>query len=256
MDVPASLEAAFPPSAELLLNSARRHVDDQMLMDIARADYREMANEMLAQLRPIRDHGIIPAPMHFQLVEVLDLTRYCNPDMPERAPFEPGPMGRRGHQTRLFACAVLLRATDEFANRHIDADAESTLAQCLASAKVLGDEMSEVAARFLTWRLPRWWTSPEPVLFALGLLILATRLRSGRIADAVLEVTADWVLSEESAHRRKNPCDPADPEPVAFGVQSGFWQPLAEELKVEAAAIHASDLRTKLQLCELLLEMA
>jgi hypothetical protein len=37
MDVPAKIEAAFPPAAELLLNCARRPIDDQMLMDIARA---------------------------------------------------------------------------------------------------------------------------------------------------------------------------------------------------------------------------
>jgi hypothetical protein len=257
MKIPAALEAAFPRSGEILLDRLRRHVDDAMLMDVARADYGHQANEMFALLRPIRDHGIIHCPMPGQLQEVLSLTRYCNPEKPDASPFDPGPTGRRGHFTRLFACAVLLRATAEFENRHIDPSAEATLAQCLVSAKILGDEMSEAAAQFLTWRLDKPETMDDQILFALGLLVLAVRLRSERINDAVLETAADWLLSEESAWVRGLPYNPwnlADPMPAPFGIQSGFWQPLAAELKTEAAAIGSAELRTKLQLCELLLE--
>jgi hypothetical protein len=68
MDIPAALIAAFPPSPDLLLDRARRHVDDEMLMWIASADYGYMAGEMLAELRPIRDQGIIPAPLDGPLI--------------------------------------------------------------------------------------------------------------------------------------------------------------------------------------------
>jgi hypothetical protein len=254
MDIPAALIAAFPPSADLLLDRARRRIDDTMLMEIARADYGHMAVEMLAELRPIRDKGIMPAPIHGQLREVLSLTRWCNPEAPSAPPFEPGPSGQRGHQIRLFVCAVLLRAAAEPTNQYLDYAEDSTLAQCLASARVLGIEMSEAAAGFLTWRIPRMENCSDPLLFALGLLILATRLRSGRIADPVLGSLAKWVLAEEERYRQAFPWDPTYPLPIAFSLQAGLWRPLATELIDETTTIRDDDVRTNLQLCELLLE--
>ena len=254
IDIPAALLAAFPPLPNVLLDRARRHMDDAMLLWIARADYGYMADEMLIELRLIRDKGIVPAPMDWQLKEVLALTRWCNPEEPDRPPFDPGPTGRRGHQTRLFACAVLMYAEAEPANRSEDNADDSTLAQCLASAKVLGEEMSEAAACFLTWRLPRMEACSEPLLFALGLLILATRLRCGRIADQVLGNIAEWVLAKESLYRGAFLSNPANPMPMAFSLQSGLWQPLATELIEETAAIGVDDVRTNLQLCTLLLD--
>jgi hypothetical protein len=174
------------------------------------------------------------------LREVLTLTRWSDPDHPYASSFEPGPSGQSGHQIRLFVCAVLLRAEAEPTNQYVDIDPESTLAQCLASARVLGTELSEAVAGFLTWRIPRMERNSEPLLFALGLLILAIRLRSGRFVESVLGAFAEWVLSEEAIH--------------GFSLRSGYWQPLATELMDEAAAIRADDVRTNLELCELLLE--
>src|ERR1700677_4871866 len=138
MDIPAELIAAFPPSADLLLDLARRQTDDAMLMEIARADYGYLADTMLAELRPIRDKGIIPAPMDWQLQEVLSLTRNSNPEVPDLPPFEPGPAGRRGHLIRVFACAVLLRAAADPANKDIDPADDLTLAHGLVSANAMG----------------------------------------------------------------------------------------------------------------------
>jgi hypothetical protein len=255
LDIPAALIVAFPPSADLLLDRARRHTDDAMLRWIARADYGIMADQMMADLRAIRDNGIVLAPMHWQLGEVLELTRWCNPEAPHPPPFEPGPTGRRGHQTRLFACAVLLRAEAEsdIRREHVE---DSTLAQCLVSAKVLGDEISDAAARFLTWRMSQMEECSESALFlCLALLILAVRLRPGQIDDRVLANLAEWVLAEELRYRQVYPTNSAQPKPVAFSIQSGFWRPLAAELRDEAAAFRLDDVRTNLQLCALLLEM-
>jgi len=248
MVIPRELIIAIPPSPDLLLERARRRTDDWMLMEIARADYGQMADEMMAQLRPIRDKGIVPSPMDGQLIEVLSLTRWCNPEAPNSPPFEPGPSGHRGHQARFFACAVLLRSGRE------PASADSTLALGLASAKVLGDEMSEAIGRFLTWQLMNLQIDHEPLLFAVGLLVVATRLRAGRITDAELGKVAEWVLEEESLDRGAFPSRSVEPRPLAFSIQQGFWRPLAEEIKCEAATIAAEDVRTKLQLCSLLLE--
>jgi len=63
IEIPAALLAAFPPSVNLLLDHARRRTDDAMLTEIARADYGREADEMMAELRPIRDQGVVPSPL-------------------------------------------------------------------------------------------------------------------------------------------------------------------------------------------------
>lgn len=253
MEIPAALYAAFPPSADLLLDRARRRTDDAMLTDIARADYGCEADEMMAELRPIRDAGVVPAPLPWMLSEVLTLTHYSNSDEPNTSPFEPGPTGLSGHQTRLFACAVLLRAEAESPHEGSQIATDSALAQCLVSANMLGEEMSEAAACYLTWRISRQENGFESLLFALGLLILATRLRSGRLTEPSLGAIAEWVLAIESLERREFPPNHAGPRPLPFSVQAGFWQPLVAELKNGAESIRKDDIRTNLQLCGLLL---
>jgi hypothetical protein len=253
MDIPAALLAAFPPSADLLLDRARRRTDNAMLMDIACADYGLQAEEMMAELRPIRDRGVVPTPLPWMLCEVLSLTHFSNPDQPDTPPFEPGPTGLSGHQARLFACAVLLRADADLPREEGYLPTDSALAQCLVSANLLGKEMSEAAACYLTWRISREESGFESLLFALGLLILAIRLRSGRLRESSLGAIAEWVLALESLDRRAFPPNHAGPRPLPFSVQSGFWQPLLAELKKGAESIRDDDIRTDLQLCGLLL---
>jgi hypothetical protein len=238
MDLPPALLAAFPASSDLLLDIASRQVDDGMLREIAAADYGCDVDAHLAGLRPIRDQGIVPAPMGWHPGEVLELIRWSNPENPAH---KPGSPGRRGHQMRAFACAALLRAALQDGG---DITPEATLAQCLASAKVLGEEMSGAAARFLTWVIPLMPRSEFRWLFAFGLLAVATRLRSGRVADRALGDAAHWVLAEEASGRA--PIDPSNPQPLAFGLLYGYWRPLAAELLREAADIHADDVRDNL----------
>ena len=254
MGVPASLLAAFPPSVDLLLDRVRRKTDDAMLTDIARADYGLGADGIMAELRPIRDAGVVPLPLPWMLSEVLTLTHYSNPDAPNAPPFEPGPTGLRGHQARLFACAVLLRAEAELPHEGAQFATDSVLAQCLVSANLLDEEMSVAAACYLTWRMSRQETDPESLLFALGLLILATRLRSGRLTESSLGTIAEWVLAIESLEHAKFPPNHAGPRPLPFSVQAGFWQPLVAELRKGAESIREDDVRTNLQLCGFLLD--
>ena len=143
---------------------------------------------------------------------------------------------------RAFACAALLRATMQDGG----GIEEATLAQCLVSAKAVGEQMSEAAARFLTWVIPRTAGGGEPRwLLAFGLLVVATRLRLGRVADPALGDAADWVLTEEAAERQG--FIPTNPTPLAFGHMYGLWQPLAAELIREAADIHTGEVRDNLE---------
>ena len=66
MNIPPALLAAFPASANLLLEVARRQVDDGMLAEIAAADYGMDTNAHLAELRPIRNQGVVPTPMRWR----------------------------------------------------------------------------------------------------------------------------------------------------------------------------------------------
>ncbi len=75
MTIPPELFDVFSPSADLLLDWTRRHSDDVILTDIANADYRYRADELLPVLRQIRASGIIPDPLEWQLHEELALTR-------------------------------------------------------------------------------------------------------------------------------------------------------------------------------------
>jgi hypothetical protein len=238
MNPPPALLAAFPPSAHVLLDVTRRQVDDSMLVEIAEADYLSNRNEHLAALRPIRDHGIVPIPLDEPPAEVLQLIRWSDPE--NRAP-KPGSTGRRGHQMRAFACAVLLRAEME---SYSDSVPDATLAQCLVSAKVLDEQTSEAAARFLTWAVPRVGPNDNMLFFALGLLIVATRLRAGRFEDVILGDTADWVLAQESELRELFGFDSLTPF-LPYGI--GFWEQRATELIHEAAEIRTASVRDTLE---------
>lgn len=234
--IPPDLLTAFPPSAERILHLARQQTDDAMLVEIAKADYGYMADECLAVLRPIRDTGVVPAAMDFSLSEVLNLTRY------------DAPTQRRGHQTRLFACAVLLCAED------FDSSPDSTLAQSLVSAQVLGEETSAAVGCHLTWRLTQRPPRCESLLEALGLLLLAVRLRVRHFAPPVLGEFAQWVLALESNLTRTRPAFPSERLPRPFSVQLGLWQPLLAEFHAAIHALPPSDARFQLELCGLLLD--
>ena len=197
MDLPHELHAAFPPSNHQLLDVARAYVDDDMLEEIARADYGCDAELHLAALRPIRDSGIMPASLGWQPREVLQLIRWSNPEDPNH---KPGSTGRRGHQMRAFACAVLLRAAGE--SGEDDGSMEATLAQCLSSAKALGDEMNNAAAAFLTWGIPRL-ACQDQWLFALSLIVVASRFRPDRISEEMMCAMTAWVFAEEEQWRER-----------------------------------------------------
>lgn len=253
-EMPKALLAGFEPAAELLFHRARRGMDDGMLMEIARADYGQQAAEMCALLRPIRDSGIIVHPLHGQLLEVLQLTRWCDPDRPNQPPFPIGPSGLRGHQTRLFACAVLLCADAAPESADSDVAEDSTVAVAMASARVLGEDLSEALARFLTWWLSNMGFPEERLCHALALLVLAVRLRQGRFTDVELNAIAEWVLQLEAYQRDALGRRAGGPPPNAFSVQQGLWDSAKLELQQLAGGIESDPTRANLELCGLLLE--
>ncbi|WP_435016209.1 hypothetical protein TA3x_003772 [Tundrisphaera sp. TA3] len=240
MDCPAPLLAGFPPSPDLLFEVVRRSVDDMMLWEIVDFGARRSLDrsKVMAELRLLRDAGAGLAPISLDTCEALESTRNCDPDRPNPPPCEPRPTGRRGHQARLFACALLLHPDSGELNPDV------TLVRSLESARVLGDEAGEALARFLTWRLdqggPIW---PEPLLVPLSLLILATRLRVGRFDDSALGAISGWFLETEACEHREFALWP----PMSF--LQGLWRPFAAELTEAASSVDSACLRDDLMLC-------
>ncbi len=255
MEMPEVLRLAFPPAPDRLLDQARLEVDDDMLGVIARADYGMNADEVMPELRAIRDRGVLPTSMSFALGEVLSLTRYSQPEPSTSPGSGHRSPATRGHSIRRFACAVLLRMDAEPAFAGWDA-ADATLARCLASVAILGDSSGDSLARFLTWRIPRPGPEAGPMawLAPLGLLTLATRLRRSRLTEPDLGLVAGWVLAREAADRGRFPLTHAGPPPAPFSVGAGFWDPIVARFVADARAIGDPAVRDDLLLCSLLLE--
>lgn len=237
---------AFPPSADQWLDLARIGIDDAMLTWIARADYGEKAADLFPQLQQIRDTGRLPEPMEFWLSEVLGLTRYCDPDRPDSPQFEPGPTGHRGHQTRMFACAVLLLATATPSVDCNDDNDRATVAQSLASSKVLGEDFCEAVGRFLVWRILKMDVEPDRLMFSLGLLSVVVRLGASRLTELAIRGFAEWIVAEDDLMRfQYRPYFFLDPQ---------FWQPLLKEVEAESRAELADNTRRSLAACAAIIE--
>lgn len=255
MKLPSSLSKNFPPSADAIWNRLRPAADNVMLRQIAQADFGHLADEMFDLLRKIRDRDEWTVPIHRQLIEVLQLTRWCDPDRPEKPPFDPGPMGTEGHLTRLWACVAILRAADvpEASYRHDNYG--STIAQALVSARHFDREINVALAQYLAWRL----SQPEPcdqhLQNILGMLVLVLRLVPEQQREPLVEVLIGWLEMIDAEQARDfGRHDPIDSRPVDFSIASGFWKPLVQEANTNAGRIASSNLRERLMLSMLLFE--
>ncbi len=210
------------------------------------ADYGHQWEAMYDQLRNIRDRGEIPETFDSQLIEVLELTQWCDPDHPNRPPFRPGPSGPKGFVTRLFACALLMRQKET--SHHTWG---SNVAISVASAARIGDDADLALARFLTYRLDQLIQPDDRSHAQLGILAIALRLRPRTIAEQDFEVMADLLLDAQYGSTRLDAFDPEDPRPEDFSVQQGFWGPTVNQLNDQSAQVNPT-LAEKLQLCTLL----
>ena len=156
-----------------LLSLAFQHVDDSMLREIARADYGMDDEAHLQALRAIKA-GAIPAPMQWEPKEVLELTRWSEPEGP---PWIQGTTGERGHWKRLFSCAVLIRCAAEPENDDRFLGEDSTIIQLVDSALKLGQESSLAALQFFCWRTGyRNFDQSDNPLMTIAKLVLSVSL--------------------------------------------------------------------------------
>ena len=121
--------------------------------------------------------------------------------------------------------------------------AETALARCLTSARLFGEETNTAIGSFLTWAIPLA-DDADCWLFKLGLLVVAARAVSSPFTEDVLGEVAAWILAEEDASRSSA----FERPPAPFGLEQGFWSPLAVELIDRAATVQTKTVRDDLSL--------
>ncbi len=195
------LLSSYAPSQWTLFDWLSSRIDDALLAEIAAADYGMNKDLHFAALRLIREQKLISVPLEWEPREVLELTRWSEPDQPYRKPLpnvpEP-PSGMEGHLIRAFSCTVLLLAAGEDKQLEYVHGENGTLIQLVASALELGREAQELTRRFLCWRmLPLITTEGERPFFVLAVLFLSASLfeDGGRSTD--LLTLSEWVVAEE-----------------------------------------------------------
>jgi len=196
----------FTPDADGLLRRISSSIDDDMLAEIAAADYGRNIPEQLAALKLIRCGGAMPAPLPWEPKEVLELIRWSEP---EEEKWSPGGHGARGHWMRAFACTALLRASGEPENKGHFEGQNQTLVQLLWSIETLGGGLELDAARFLVWLLgqrphvapgaERGDPDEDTAFYGLGLLWLGLRSEPA-MTDAAIITLAEWVSEQEQAY--------------------------------------------------------
>lgn len=137
------------PEPEGLLREISKHISDDMLEEIAAADYGQDIEKHLVGLRQIRDTGTFPPNMVWCPMEVLELIRWSEPEDPN---WKPGRIGEFGHWMRAFSCAAILRAAQEPYNySYNDASVDSTVIQLIMSLRVLPVDFNAQATKHLSW---------------------------------------------------------------------------------------------------------
>jgi hypothetical protein len=230
MNIPSRLAEAFPPSATALLDFTRRLIDDELLREIAVADYGCDAAEHFARLLPIRDHGDVANLGSWTPHEVLQLMTYSQPEDPT---WKPGLTGLDGHRIRAFCCAALLRA--EFLEEETNSSMDVCLAQVIKSCQALGEDAQLAAACFLTWATPRialWnrW------FFGAGLLILTCQISGD------LELVHDTV-NLTSKIRGDIQSERYDWPPDSFSQDQGYWNSIVDDLRRYAEELEPLEFR-------------
>lgn len=195
------------PTKDALFDLAFRRVDDSMLREIAEADYGNDADVHLEALLAIKA-GVIPIPMQWDPQEVLELTRWSEPEDPTS---EPGSVGMRQHWMRLLSCAILIRVAAEPENAGYFLGEDSTIIQLVESAMKLGEEASFTTLQFLCWRmeyrkLDEWdrpYLAVATLLLSVSLDICDSQTAQYLIAAANSDVIAVSQLCDDCQRAQK-----------------------------------------------------
>jgi hypothetical protein len=193
--------STLQPDQDSLLFELSKHITDEMLVEIACADYGEGQELHLAPLRLLRDQRIFVEPMYWYPCEVLELVRNSEPD----GSLECNRI--RDHWIRAFSSAALLRAMYEPWNYTADsARPRFTLIQLLDSLAALPIDLTEYAVRLVASMMIHSdldGMDEQPIYYGVALLWLILQ-GSKAASDQDLINLADWIVRrEEEIHNRR-----------------------------------------------------
>jgi hypothetical protein len=205
----------FEPEPDDLLRAISKHITDDMLGEIALADYGEDHEDHLAELCQIRDTGEITKPMGWCPGEVLELFRWSQP---ENFAWKPGRTGLDGHWMRAFCCAALLRATCEPGN-HEDVGADHTAVNLIQSLRAIPTDLNRQASRFFAWLVlesDRECDHEHVCAYAILLLWISLQLTNPPPDEALISL-ANW-LCDRSKQLYPELIFDGNPLPLRMGV--------------------------------------
>jgi hypothetical protein len=182
----------FGPEPDILLRAISPHISDEMLEVISTADYGYRADEHLVALRQIRDTGNFPNALKWCPMEVLELTRWSEPEDPN---WKPGRTGEFGQWMRAFSCAAILRAEhDPWQYHYNDSSTDSTVIQLTMSLQALPVDLNRQAAHHFAWLILN--SEPEGTNdsireYGVALIWFSLQL-TPHVPDADLIALAEW----------------------------------------------------------------
>ena len=189
---------SLEPDGEQLLTEISKYITDDMLEEIALADYGQDQEQHLAMLRQLRDTGTFVEPMHWYPCEVLELIRNSEPEDPS---WKPGSVGLRGHWIRGFACTALLRALEPpWEYKGDPAQPSFNLIQLIYSLRVLPVDLTFKAVQMVAWLMLRSdldGTDEQVLYYGVGLLWLLLH-RKPLPHDRDLVGLSEWIVRRES----------------------------------------------------------
>lgn len=156
------------------------HVTDDMLGEIALADYGMDFDAHLKALKKLRARELSKTRMAWEPKEVLELFRWS-----EWGDDRTGQASRSEvdfHLMRAFCCGLILEAYATPANHEDFSGINQTIIQLLDSTSVIGPVHAAGLSDFLCWLIPQVPSFEEERAFY-GLALVWALLRAGEIAE-------------------------------------------------------------------------
>jgi hypothetical protein len=180
---------AFAPDADVLVRLIATHIDDDMLTEIADADYGKEQERHLAELSNLRAGKVLAAPMPWHPAEVLELFRWSEPSDPKH---KPGRFGIEGHWMRAFACAALLRESHRAENGYLRSSWDNTAVQLVESLRIL-NQFHGPAVSLLSSLMVRFESDPGERIALFGYAMLASAIiPQAGVGDETLLALLEW----------------------------------------------------------------
>ncbi|MGA2217073.1 MAG: hypothetical protein ABSG51_03255 [Terracidiphilus sp.] len=233
------------PDSEGLLREISRHINDEMLEEIAAAEYGLDKEKQFMVLRQVRETGTFPPDMHRFPMEVMELIRWSEPEDPA---WRPGRTGEFGHWMRAFSCAAILRVEYAPYNYHYNNGCiDSAVIQMVLSLRALPVDFNSHAAKFFAWLMLN--SEPEGrdnrvCAYGIGLFWFALRLNPSP-SDEILISLGTWTLRRADELFGKYSLDrlPGLREMAVESQKQTSWERLGRELSLLDVSGHCYELQ-------------